>query len=122
VDNETKNPKQLTDEEWLEAAPESVRNTLKHAEGIAQRERETLVSRIVTNISDDVKPEKVILLANKSLEDLEEIASLMPQPEPQTNYFGGQPAELRPVENIDREDKLEDTEIDWTENSVFAKE
>lgn len=111
-------PQQPTDEEWLAAAPQSVKNTLAYADKIEQRERTKLVDRITVNVSDDAKPEKVAMLANKSVQELEEIASLMPappKPEPVQNFYGPEATEPKRVFNKD-EDLLIPMEYDGTED------
>ena len=118
-----KKTKPMTDDEWMAQAPESVRNTLAHAQESEQREKKALIEQITTNVEDSAKPEKVAFLAKKDVKELREIASFMPvgQREPAQNYYYGQPPEQTPVENIDKEDCLTPPEIDFTENSVFAE-
>ena len=85
-----------------------------------------MVDQITINVDDNVKPEKVAFLANKSIDELRQIASLMPKQEQQhqVDYYGRQPLAVETeAENVDREDMLEDgtTEIDYVANSVFAE-
>ena len=112
--------KPLTDQEWLDKAPIGIQNTIRHAQESEQQERKALVEQIIINVDDNAKPEKVTFLANKSIEELHQIASLMPK-QAQTrvgDFYGAQPTnQMQPVENIDRDDMLENekSEIDWEE-------
>ena len=125
VENETPVVvKPMTEEEWLAQAPASVQNTFAYAKEVADNEKRRLIDRITANVSDDVKPEKVVFLSNKSIAELKEIASFMPEPKVDArriDYYPGQPADTYNAEKIDQTQGLEPLDIDWTENSVFAK-
>lgn len=125
VKNETTTVKAMTEEEWLSQAPASVQNTFAHAKEIADDEKRRLIDRITVNVSDDIKPEKVSFLSNKTIAELRQIASFMPKSEanPQrVDYYPGQPAGgVCNEDKIDPGQGLEPVDIDWVENSVFAK-
>ncbi len=124
VDNQGQKPKQMTEEEWMAQAPDSVRNTFNHARESEQRERKALIDQITTNVDKNAKPEKVSFLADKTVEELRQIASFMPQQveHQQVDYYGAQPRGEAPVENIDREDKLPQFNVEDEANTVFAKD
>jgi hypothetical protein len=128
VANAEQQPTQLTEEQWLAAAPASVRNTLAHAQEAERNEKARLIERITANVSEDAKPEKVTFLNTKNVTELREIASFMPEAASSSrsdeSYFVGQPRE-RAAQNakIDREDVL--TEPDPSElisNSVLKND
>jgi len=115
--------KPLTEEEWMSQAPTSVQNTFAHAREAADEDKRRLIDQITTNVSDDVKPEKVALLAKRTIPELREIISFMPpaQTARVQNYYPGQPAvDLSMNEKLDQADGLEPMDIDWVMNSVFA--
>ncbi len=118
---EPKEARPMTEEDWLAQAPQSVRNTLTHARESEQNEKKALIKQITTNVEDSAKPEKVAFLAKKDVNELREIASFMPasQRQPTQNFYPGQPA-VDNKETVDREDTLETEEMDWVANSVFA--
>jgi hypothetical protein len=89
-------------------------------------QKRALIERITQNVSEDNKPAAVADMSTRSMEDLQKIANLMPAPKVQNqvvDYFGQPPVgQAAPqTENVDRDDRFVPTEIDWTENSVFAK-
>lgn len=96
------------------------RAVLNYGREAMQKDRKLLIDRITQNVSDDAKPDKVALLQKKSIEDLREIADLMPEPKPTRNYYAGQPQE-QTDQPLDQDDMLEEPEMDWVANSAFAK-
>lgn len=102
--------KKMTDNEWYDQAPESVRNTLRRAQESEDRERKALVAKVVKNVAKDQQAAKVESLQNKSIEDLQLIASLLSQ-EKATRFVGQSGQSHKQVDNIDREDILLPTEL-----------
>lgn len=124
VDNQGQKPKQMTEDEWMAQAPDSVRNTFNHARESEQRERKALIDQITANVDKNAKPEKVTFLANKSVEELRQIASFMPQQEQhqRVDYYGAQPHAEAPIENVDPEDMLPEFNVEDGADTVFAKD
>lgn len=124
VANQDQKPKQMTEEEWMAQAPDSVQDTFNHARESEQRERKALIDQITTNVDENAKPEKVTFLSKESLENLRQIASFMPQQaqHQQVDYYGAQPRGEAQVENIDREDNLPEFSVEDEANTVFAKD
>jgi hypothetical protein len=120
VDNQK--PEQMTEEEWMAQAPDTVKNTLNHARESELRERKALIDQITTNVDKNAKPEGVSFLANKSVEELRQIASFMPKQAKnrERDYYGAQPREEAEVENIDREDMLPEFNVEDDADTVFA--
>ena len=89
---------QLTDEQWMEAAPDSVKEVFKFSEGIMANERKTIVDRLTVNVAKESKEALVNKLNGMTLPDLRDLSALAP-PEPaakpntgvpsiMANYFG----------------------------------
>ena len=94
---------------------------LNYGREMMQKERKDLIEQITVNVSEDAKPGHVTNLQKKSIEDLREIASLMPQAEVQ-NHYVGQPPYVVNHQKLDQEDRLEEPdEEEYIVNSVFAK-
>lgn len=77
-------PKQLTEEEWMAQAPASVRETLTNAREIEQEQKRALVLKCIANVkSDEERKTKAAALMNRSMAELKEIASLIPEAAPE---------------------------------------
>lgn len=126
--------KKVSDQEWLENAPESVQNALGMASRIMKREKSRLITAIVANVEEDQKEIVRNKLAKKSLDDLELMASVLPKArredgadfddgEDVLNYLGragGVPSNVtknrKPSSKFDKDDVLEPSlDIDWEE-------
>ena len=71
--------KQKTLEEWMAEAPPQIQQLVKNAERVNNREKQAVIQRIVANVQDDSKRQaKAKSLMSKSMEELLEIADLIP--------------------------------------------
>ncbi len=96
--DEKKASKPMTENEWLESAPESVQNTFRHAQVLEQREKDAIVEKLIGNVGDDKKESVAKVLNSKSLDELTVLASLAPKEEPPQQHFIGASA----VDNMGR--------------------
>lgn len=117
--------KPVTNEEWLNSAPDGIRNAVQNAMRIEQRARKEVIEKIVANISsDEEKAKKVEALNKKSLNELEEILSFIPERQQQqtTNdgslqsfFIGNAGAPPSTVtENVNDEEPLEVPEMEFS--------
>jgi hypothetical protein len=67
-------------EAWLAKAPVAVQNTVRYAQRLEQRERDGLISKIVTNLEGQQKVRVLNRLSGKSLDELQDLAALAPKP------------------------------------------
>ena len=92
VKNEEKSNKEQkpqTTEEWLNSAPEEVRNTLKYAKDIENKEKALLINKLTANVSDGAKATLSERLQSKPLDELQDLVLLVPEKEtPTANYAG----------------------------------
>lgn len=65
--------------EWLSEAPAEIRTAVQNAMDIVGQEKETIVSRLVSNVSKDKQEATRNSLLKKSIEELREIEALVPQ-------------------------------------------
>jgi Spy/CpxP family protein refolding chaperone len=111
----------VENEENKDVLSDEDKAVLNYGREMMQKERKDLIEQITVNVSDDAKPGHVTNLQKKSIEDLREIASLMPKPEVQ-NHYPGQPADIANRKKLDQEDMLEEPDDeDFIANSVFAQ-
>ncbi len=76
-----KKRRKLSEKEWLAMAPPSVRNSIEFGKRALREKKESLVKRLVANISSDqTKVRKAKMLMNKEVGELEELVELMPPP------------------------------------------
>lgn len=79
--------KPLTEEEYLAQAPESIREDLAYARNAKREQKEALVKKIVANVKDEQEQARLTdNFMKKSLEDLNDMVSLIPQPKQTVNY------------------------------------
>lgn len=84
---DTKEPQ--TTKEWLDSAPEEVRNSIKNAMAIEEKEKTEIIGLITANLEDDKKESIVKLMKTKTLDELHELAVLAPEQKTQVfNYTG----------------------------------
>ncbi len=84
-----------TTEEWLEKAPEEVRNTFQYAQSIEAREKGVLIDRLTENATEETKPGQVERLEKRTLAELQADVALLPEPKqsaPALNFVGAAPA------------------------------
>ncbi len=78
-----------SDEEWLQNAPASVRNRVKNAMAIEEREKQKFIDALTANVVDEEKERQLIkMLQHKPLEELKMLAALSPATNARPNYFG----------------------------------
>lgn len=90
VANEKTEPQ--TTEEWLETAPEGVREAVVNSDRILQRERTALVEQLTANVKGE-EPKKRLYerLQTKPVDELRDMLALLPEPvdtTPAVNYGG----------------------------------
>lgn len=90
--DDTKAKTPMTDQEWLASAPPSIRSAVENSMRIEADAKKALVDRLIANIQgDDVRQKKGEFLMGKSLDELKELVSLMPEPTAEKRpvyYFG----------------------------------
>jgi len=72
--------KEMTDKEWLESAPPTIRRAVTNAIKVEQQARGQLISRLVANVAEESRERYTKVLVNKSLEELEMLVELLPTP------------------------------------------
>jgi len=94
--------KPLTEEEWKAQAPQSVLNTLAHAQAIEQRERAELINKLLANVQGDA-PRKAQSerLAHRSIGELQADLALLPETKRPTANYGT----VSPVDNAGHEEE-----------------
>lgn len=84
VQNEEKEETPMTPEEWFNSAPDTVKSALQNAQRIEAREKTSIINSLVAHLEDDASKEKVAnRLANRSLEELEDLALLNNRKQPE---------------------------------------
>lgn len=80
---------QQTEEEWLKAAPQSVQNSLHYARQIEERERQTIIGKLISNVAADKKQAVLNRLSSKPLDELNDLPALAaPVAQSRPNYLG----------------------------------
>jgi len=77
--------KPATEEEWLASAPPSIRSVVANAMRLEQGQKAVIVDRLVANVAEAQREAMKTKYMAKSLDELNEIASLIPQIPGQTN-------------------------------------
>jgi len=86
----TVEPKAMTDEEWLAAAPETVREDLEFARNERAKQKQVLVGKIVANVKgDDQKKAMAEKFTEYTLNQLQDIAATIPEEKKPEPLFGG---------------------------------
>lgn len=75
VSNQFTVPRQMTEQEWLKAAPQSVRSDLEYARQLQNKEKGELIAQITANVSGQERDQAVDLLKTKTLPELRVIAN-----------------------------------------------
>lgn len=114
------NRQPVSDDEWMEQAPESVRNRLAYADELLQAEKRDLIQRLVANVAKEEVQDVANELMEKDLKELRSMARLVPEkPRRQPTFFGAAGGGGSPVHNRltddDQEDRLELPTINWKE-------
>jgi len=111
--NSTSNNQQaspLTDEEWFNQAPESVREVFRNAQQVQNSQKEEIIQKLVTRVSDESTRTSVTNeLRKESLEKLRLLESIVPEPPERrvANYSGSAaPSGNQQVSNFDESDIL----------------
>lgn len=87
VINEPEKP--LTEEQYLAQAPESVREDLSFARNEKKKQKTALISQIVANVKDEQEQARLTdKFMKRSLEDLNDMVSLLPEPKQPVSYAG----------------------------------
>lgn len=73
-----KKGKTMTDKEWLESAPPTIRSAVTNAMKIERKAKEDVIARLVGNAEEGKRESLGKYLSNKTLEELEVMADLMP--------------------------------------------
>ena len=113
-----------TDEQFMAALPEGIRQTIENAQRIELKEKETLVRKLIANVEgDQARKEKGDFLMTKSLTELSTLADLIPSQSPaknesrQIDWSGSEAGETpAPVKNEFSDDaKLEIPELTFAD-------
>lgn len=72
--------KNMSAQEWLEAAPPEIRSAVTNAVKIERNARTGLVARLVANVAPEKKATTEKFLSNKSLDELEMMVDMIPTP------------------------------------------
>lgn len=111
------NEKPKTEEEWLKAAPVEVQNKMKFVDKVINNEKRKLIQTIVANCDESKREAKTKVLNSKSIDELQEIADLLPS-KPVTNrryedddseggmWMGNAPATRNQSQDDDHEEEL----------------
>lgn len=82
----------MTEADWMKSAPESVVNKLNYTDKLIQEKKDEIIGHIVVNVKDDDAKEAAVKVLNtKSIEELNTLAVLAPEPKqesPTHNYRG----------------------------------
>ena len=82
--------KPLTEEQWLEKAPAGVREQLSFAQNEMRKQKTSLVERLTANVKDEQEQAKLSeRFMAKSLEDLQDMAAILPEPVKTVANYGG---------------------------------
>ena len=82
--------KPLTEEQWLEKAPAGVREQLSFAQNEMRKQKTSLVGRLTANVKDEQEQAKLSeRFMAKSLEDLQDMAAILPEPVKTVANYGG---------------------------------
>ncbi len=113
-----------TEEDWLAAAPDSVKNTFHYAKGIEDREKSELIGKILVNTKDEtLKAAARKVYEPMTVDQLRAVVSAMPpqqtEPAPAMNYSGAAAATgtLGNEPTFNKEDILPLPSIDWSEST-----
>jgi len=91
VENKKDDPP-MTEQEWFEKAPASVREGVQNANKIVQEKKDALIEQITANLEGDQKEAVTTNLKTKTLDELEILVALAPKKEakvePTANYSG----------------------------------
>lgn len=116
------NPQSMTDEEWLEKAPPSVKDVVNRAIKAAEEEKKSLIGQIIgnaRNMTEDRVKRITTELWEESLEKLRDRVDMMPKPSvPKPSFLGASQVPVGNVgsaEQFDPSDYLPLPEIDWNE-------
>jgi hypothetical protein len=98
---------QNNEEEWYQNAPPSVRERLDFADRELKRQKEEVINRLVANVKEEAdRSKKAENLRNKPLDELQELASLIPESKPEkptVNYLGAAGAPVETGQAIEQE-------------------
>lgn len=111
--------------EWLKGAPEIAKTAVRNAIKLNEQAKDVLLDRLVVNVAKDQKESKRKFLANKSLDELRELASLLPPSREQSvpdslaflvNGFGsGAPVQQQVANDVDTLDIPTINFRDWND-------
>ena len=79
--NEAADISNLSPDEWLQKAPEEVRNTFRYAYQIELQEKDKIIKQLVANLSGDLRRQQEERLQKRSLEELRNDLTLVPKPQ-----------------------------------------
>ncbi len=115
-DDRGEKPKPLTTDEWMKAAPVEIRGAVQNAIRIESREKNQLIERLVSKITDNEAKQRLQeRLQTKTLDELRDLMALAPPAEelpPQVNYAGAAVSNRTPAER-DRSEFLPLPTINW---------
>lgn len=123
---EVKNKEKKTEEVIAQLSAED-QEVLNYGRRMMDQERKGLIDHITKNVGDDAKPEAVANFSKRSMEDLRQVADLMPQDTvpggQRQDYYGGQPPADLSIENEELDgEPLIPEDLDFVANSSFKKE
>lgn len=120
-------PKPMTLNEWLATtqAPPPIRDAVRNAVAITQREQQALVAQLIANVAEgDAKTALAAYLSDKSLDELRLMTPLAPAPSRQQHapvgYYGAAVPQYPALNRQVEEDRTDDVLIAPTLN--FAEE
>lgn len=97
-DEKKPEPKQLTEEEYINNAPPGIRESMRHAMETAKKHKKELVDLIIANKQNRFT-EAFLTHKDRTLEELEGIACLASGSTEEPTYVGNSPAILKPLNN-----------------------
>jgi hypothetical protein len=117
-----------TADEWYATAPPEIQDAVRNAVEIVNREAKELIEKITAPIANaEQKQAKAAWLSKKGLEELREIASLIPASTPvpavvfpRPQFYGAGPPATTPAVNTSKpEDVLVLPTVNWDEHSLY---
>ncbi len=121
--------KKLTDAEWLDQAPQSIREAVQFATNAKQKEKDAIVAKLTANVAKEKKEAVVNRLQKMDLDALQDLLALEP-PKPAANgdgndrsplFFGASAPANNAADDDDEDDYLPIPTINWAEEAAARK-
>jgi hypothetical protein len=113
--------KSMTDQEWLDAAPEGIRSVVANSMAWEDQERARLIDTIIAGKDDKVKEVLTNRLKDRSLGELNDFVLLAPEapketPKPVANYVGAAAPALHVQSAEETHEPMPQAVWNWDEN------